>query len=84
MNLWQRVVLISALMLLFGMALFPPWRAAADTGDYAWGYHFVFRPSYSLSGHTGMRIDTARFALQFVAVLALTGAAYLILGPNRK
>ena len=84
MNAAQRIVLILAFLTVLGMALFPPWRAVIDSDDYTAGYHLIFWPAHSFSGHSSIRIDIARFAIQLVAIFAVTGVAYLILRPNRK
>ncbi len=81
MSLRQRIVLILGFMVVFGMALLPPWRSTTEWGEATAGYRLVFWPS---NGHAIIRIDTARFGLQIIAVLALTGAIYLILRPNQK
>ena len=81
MNFQQRIVLIVGLLIIFGMALFPPWRIPPQYDEAVAGYRFVFRPT---KGHTILRVDTARLSAQCLAVLALTAAAYLILRSNRK
>jgi len=81
MNSGQRIALILGLLIIFGMALFPPWRTPPEYGEAVASYRFVFRPS---KGHTINRVDTARLGAQCLAVFALTGAAYLILGRRPK
>lgn len=66
------------------MGLYPPWKEPPSP-DYAGeadaGYKLVFWPSH---GHTLDRVDSARLAAQLIAVIALAGAAYLILHRPRK
>lgn len=81
MNFRQRIVLILGLLIVFGMALFPPWRTPPEYGEAVADYRFVFRPS---KGHTINRVDTARLGAQCLAVLALTGAVYLIFRRHPK
>jgi hypothetical protein len=67
---------------VFVMGLYPPWKEPTDYGGEAdAGYKLVFWPSH---GHTLDRIDSARLADQLIAVIALAGAAYLILHRPRK
>lgn len=80
MNQRQRIVLIVAFLVVLGMALFPPWRGLGEFGDATAGYRFVFWLGQS---RYLIRIDSARLGVQLLAVLALTGAAYLILRPRR-
>ncbi len=81
MNQRQRLVLILAFLVVCGMALFPPWKAPTDYGEADAGYKLVFWPSH---GHTLARVDSARLAAQLIAVVALAGAAYLILRRSRE
>jgi hypothetical protein len=76
MNNLQRLVLILGLVIVCGMALFPPWRSPTEWGESIDDYRFVFRPS---KGHAIIRVDTARLGVQCLVVLTLTGVAYLIL-----
>jgi hypothetical protein len=55
-----------------------------DVYDSTAGYHLIFWPSPSFSGHWGIRIDIARFVIQLIVILTAAGAAYLILGQPRK
>jgi hypothetical protein len=55
-----------------------------DVYDSTAGYHLIFWPSPSFSGHWGIRIDVARFVIQLIVILTAAGAAYLILGQPRK
>ena len=63
------------------MALYPPWKAPTEDGEADAGYKLVFWPSH---GHTLARVDSARLAAQLIAVIALAGAAYLVLGRPRR
>ncbi|MDX6498413.1 MAG: hypothetical protein QOG23_1673 [Blastocatellia bacterium] len=82
MNLPQRILIVTALALVFGMALFPPWRGPTDFGEATAGYRFVFWPGTSRSYL--IRIDTARLGVQLLAVAALAGAAHVFLRRKRK
>jgi len=75
-------VLVCACLLVFVMGLYPPWKAPTDYGgDEDAGYKLVFWPSH---GHTLARVDSARFAAQLIAVIALAGAFYLLLRRPRR
>jgi hypothetical protein len=63
------------------MALYPPWRSITDYGETTAGYRLVFWPS---NGHGIIRIDSARLGVQLLAVLALTGAMYLLFRNDKK
>jgi hypothetical protein len=84
MNTAQRIVLILGLLLIFGMALYPPWSTTTEFGETTAGYRLVLRPSSKPGGQNVIHIDTARLSSQFIAVIALTAMMYLVLHSSKK
>ena len=93
MNLAQRIIVILSFLVIFGMALFPPWKRLYDVYDdqtdkvvhleRAAGYHLVLRDQAPANEYSILRIDTTRLAVQLFAVIILTGLLYLAVRPSR-
>ena len=85
LNRKQRIILIIALVLLGVSALFPPWRFTFEGNPWGRGaYGFVLRPPLRGAVQVGVRIDIARLAAQWVAILAFAGVGIYVVRQTDK
>ena len=88
LNKVQKIVLLSGIVLIVIMSLFPPWRIINPQTGYGGevGYSFVADPPQTHGGsyrHTyiPVRVDVNRLMVQYLAVVILTvGGIFLTTG----
>ncbi len=100
MNALQRLVLLLGVVAVVGMGIYPPWiyttEAAARTGGESIrglesaGYFFITQPPAPKPGRLlleqkGVRLDTARLAVQeSIAIVAVIMGVFLFASPRSR
>ena len=92
LNKVQKIVLLSGLVLIVTMSLFPPWRSINPRTGYGGevGYSFVADPPQTHGDgyrHTyiPVRVDANRLMVEYLAVVLLTvGGVFLTTGMGRE
>jgi hypothetical protein len=78
MNLWQVAALWIGIWAVALMAVFPPWTrsvgSVTSTVSNPTEYALIWRPPTPESAR-GLKVDYERLALQWIAVVVLTGGA---------
>lgn len=89
MSKFQKVILICGLAATAGLALFPPWLQTAyltgtrDTQGFrsekSAGHHFILSPPRPEQDAPifGTKIDLSALGIEWIAVAAITGAAFV-------
>ncbi len=91
MNTPQRIALTFGLFAAAGMVLVPPWHQQLPNGErvHSSGYAPLFDPPLRRDSESSRRIHVpviswGRLLAQGLAVVLVTGAAFVILGGDEK
>ena len=91
----RKQIIAGAAILFVGSCLVPPWEYLDDRssirlegitipgahGRQPASYSFLFIPP-RISGHNGVQIDFGRLFLEWGALAAVTGLAWMFVGKN--
>jgi len=82
MNRWQKAILGVGLLIVSGMAIFPPWLLTTTTPTYQQyspaGHWFIESPPVSQRINDSYRLDFGHLFLEVLATFSATSAAALV------
>ena len=86
LNTLQRRIIITALVVLILMLLFPPWTDSFDAGNQynhftyskPIGYAFIATPPSPSRNLGSIRVDLSRLAIQIVVIILITLLAMML------
>lgn len=79
MNLKQKAILVSVIVVMLAMLIYPPFHAQWKTGGIVYlGYHFIFADDLFFKGPVKPEVTVSRLLLQWIVVLIAGVTAYFM------